>query len=154
MIAITYHRYVSLCQQHLSLSLYIYIYICICYCSMFSLVLSLSLVLSFVCYVGVIIVMCSIVIISIMIVSTSILSGLGRYTNSILTPYSCSEGYVHIYIYIYIHIYIYIYPPLIRNPPNKKPPPWGEQIFVTINLYGGTIAPLIRNDFWFDLPPS
>ena len=30
----------------------------------------------------------------------------------------------------------------------------GEQIFVTINLDGGTITPLIKDDVWFDLSPS
>ena len=41
--------------------------------------------------------------------------------------------------------------PLIINPPNKKKH-WG-QICFTINLDGGTITPLINDDFWFDLPP-
>ena len=36
--------------------------------------------------------------------------------------------------------------PLIRNPPMEG------KIFVTINLDGGTITPLIRNDFWSNLP--
>ena len=55
-------------------------------------------------------------------------------------------------VYIYIYIYIYDIPPLIINPPNKKPPlGGGKQIFVTINLAGGTITPLIRNICWFDL---
>ena len=55
-------------------------------------------------------------------------------------------------------IYIYIYmisPPLSKKTPLiRNPPPWGEKQFVTINLDGGTITPLIRNDVWFDLPPS
>ena len=38
-------------------------------------------------------------------------------------------------------------PALDNNPPNKNKP-WGEQIFNTINLDGGTITPLINNDFW------
>ena len=43
-------------------------------------------------------------------------------------------------------------------PPHKKPPlirtpPLGGTIIVTINLDGGTITPLIRNDFWSNLPP-
>ena len=29
----------------------------------------------------------------------------------------------------------------------------GEKHNVTINLDGGTITPLIQNDFWFDPPP-
>ena len=52
--------------------------------------------------------------------------------------------------YTTLHYTTLISPPLIRDPPNKKP--WGGN--VTINLDGGTITPLIRNDFWFDLPPS
>ena len=50
---------------------------------------------------------------------------------------------------IYIYIYIYIY-----NLPPKIDPPLGGKIFATINLDGGTITPLIRNNCWFDLPPS
>ena len=44
-------------------------------------------------------------------------------------------------------------PPLIITPPNKKSFLWGD-FFFTINLDGGTITPLINDDFWFDLPPS
>ena len=48
-----------------------------------------------------------------------------------------------------------ISPPLNKNPPpNKKPPLGGGKTIFTINLDGGTITPLIRNYFWFDLPPS
>ena len=63
--------------------------------------------------------------------------------------------YVCIYIYIYLYTCIYVYnlPPLIRNPPNKKPPLGGGNKHVTINLDGGTITPLIRNDGWSNLPP-
>ena len=43
-------------------------------------------------------------------------------------------------------------PPLIITPLIKNKP-WGEKLF-TINLDGGTITPLINEDFWFDLPPS
>ena len=50
-------------------------------------------------------------------------------------------------VYIYVYIYIYIYdPPLIIIPPNK------QTIFVTINLDGGTITPLIQHVFWSNLP--
>ena len=43
--------------------------------------------------------------------------------------------------------------PLIIDPPNKTTP-WGEHKFVTINLDGGTITPLIKknNDCWSNLP--
>ena len=71
--------------------------------------------------------------------------------------------YMYMYIYMYMHIigihvcmYVCMHvisPPLIITRPNKNKP-WGEQIFVTINLDGGTITPLINDDFWFDLPPS
>ena len=60
---------------------------------------------------------------------------------------------IHIYIYIYIYIYTYNFPPPYNKPPNKNKQ-LGEQIFVTINLDGGTITPLIKDEFWFDLPPS
>ena len=42
--------------------------------------------------------------------------------------------YIYIYIYIYIHVHVYVY--------------------VCMYVDGGTIAPLINDDFWFDLPPS
>ena len=45
---------------------------------------------------------------------------------------------IHIHIYTYIYIYIYMFAPLTRNPPISNPQ------FVTINLDGGTISPLIR----------
>ena len=48
---------------------------------------------------------------------------------------------------------MYNLPPLIINPPNKKPPLWGD-FFLIINLDGGTITPLINEYFWFDLPLS
>ena len=38
-------------------------------------------------------------------------------------------------------------------PPNKKGTTFGEQLLFTINLDGGTITPLINDNFWFDLPP-
>ena len=49
---------------------------------------------------------------------------------------------------------VYSLPPLIINPPNKTKQTWGEKKCFTINLDGGTITPLINDDFWFDLPPS
>ena len=42
--------------------------------------------------------------------------------------------------------------PLIRNPPLIRNQPLEGKICVAINLYGGTITPLIRNDFWSNLP--
>ena len=44
-------------------------------------------------------------------------------------------------------------PPLIIYPLITKTT-WGGKMFVTINLDGGTITPLINDDFWFDLHPS
>ena len=68
--------------------------------------------------------------------------------------YVCIYVWTYMCVYIYIYIYLYIIsPPLNNNPPNKKHPLWGD-FFVTINLDGGTITPLINDDFWFDLPPS
>ena len=63
--------------------------------------------------------------------------------------------YMYVYIYIYIHIererererQRYNLPPLILNPPNTKKKTLGGNIFVTINLDGGTIAPLINDEF-------
>ena len=49
-------------------------------------------------------------------------------------------------------MFVYNLPPLIITPPKKQP--WGENIFFTVNLDGGTITRLINDDFWFDLPPS
>ena len=43
--------------------------------------------------------------------------------------------------------------PLNNKPPNKNKALWDDFLF-TINLDGGTITPLINDDFWFDLPPS
>ena len=45
-------------------------------------------------------------------------------------------------------------PPLIINPPKQRKNPWGKKICFTINLDGGTITPLINDEFCFDLPPS
>ena len=49
---------------------------------------------------------------------------------------------MHIYIYRERDRYTYTYniPTLIIIPPNKKQH-WGGQIFLTINLDGGTITP-------------
>ena len=47
---------------------------------------------------------------------------------------------------------MYNLPPLIRNPLIRNPPLGGGNIF-TINLDGGTITPLIRNDVWSNLLP-
>ena len=53
-------------------------------------------------------------------------------------------------------------PPCYINPPvgAQAPgggliinPPLGGKIIFTTNLDGGTITPLIRNDFWSNLPP-
>ena len=55
--------------------------------------------------------------------------------------YVCVYIYIYVCVAIYIYIYIYIIPPLNNNPPPNKKEPWGEQIFVTINLDGGTITP-------------
>ena len=84
----------------------------------------------------------------------------------------------HIYIYIYIYIFLGVpqksrddclaqglvrgLGPRLRHDEDserksrrvKRPPLGGGEIFVTINLDGGTITPLIRNDVWFDLAKS
>ena len=55
----------------------------------------------------------------------------------------------------YVHVLFRCYnlPPLII-PPYKQKAPWGKNKLFTINLDGGTITPLINDDFGFDLPPS
>ena len=53
-------------------------------------------------------------------------------------------------MYIYIYIYIHNLPPLIINPPQKIT--LGGNNFFIVNLDGGTITPLIKDDCWFDLP--
>ena len=50
-----------------------------------------------------------------------------------INTYISLSLYIYIYIYVYIYIYIYIYilicnlHPLIRTPPNKKPPLGGNK---------------------------
>ena len=44
-------------------------------------------------------------------------------------------------------------PPLIINPPNKKPNLLGD-FFFTINLDGGTITPLIKTNMFGQTPPN
>ena len=49
--------------------------------------------------------------------------------------------YIYIYICMCVYIYIYIYnPPLIVTPLIKNKP-WGDKLYLTISLDGGTITP-------------
>ena len=57
-----------------------------------------------------------------------------------------------------MHIYTYIHKdivsPIIRTPPNKNPPPLGGGNKCYYKFRRRHDYPLIRNDLWFDLPPS
>ena len=78
----------------------------------------------------------------------------------VLSGYLSVTHYIYIYMYLYMCICVCVKVcicvfslPLIITPPLLKPPPLGGKHIVYYQFRQRHGYPLIKNSFWFDLPP-